>query len=138
MGLAMALREVSPSSREQWWKLLSEFVPLQADVGSFDCATASHSRSSRFAQDDRVEVDSSKRSSTSSTLLEPVAWNCFRILAFNDASRISMVIVGSLALRVKSGVNRIARGMGPWNPISRKRSEKWGTRQRLVNPGRSS
>lgn len=31
-----------------------------------------------------------------STLLEPVAWSCFRILASKDASRISMVMVGSL------------------------------------------
>jgi hypothetical protein len=30
-----------------------------------------------------------------------VAWSCFRILASNDASRISMVMVGSLGLRVR-------------------------------------
>jgi hypothetical protein len=29
---------------------------LQAGMGSFDCATASHSRSSRFAQDDGGEA----------------------------------------------------------------------------------
>lgn len=39
------------------------------------------------------KVASSKRSNTSSTLLEPVVWSCFRILASKDASRISMVMV---------------------------------------------
>ena len=72
--------------------------------GPFDCATASRSRSSRFAQDDRSEVVSSERSSTYSTLLEPVAWSCFRILASKDASRISMVMASSLGLRVREGV----------------------------------
>jgi hypothetical protein len=86
---------VLPRPLEQWWKLLSEFVALQAGMGSFDCAAASLLRSSRFAQDDSAEVVTSKRSSTSSTLLEPVAWSCFLILASNDASRISMVMVGS-------------------------------------------
>jgi len=67
---------------------------LPAGMGSFDCAAASHSRSSRFAQDDRAGVAASKRSSTSSTLLKPVAWSCLRILACKDASRISMVMIG--------------------------------------------
>jgi hypothetical protein len=35
------------------WKLLAGLMPLHAGMGSFDCAAASHSRSSRFAQDDR-------------------------------------------------------------------------------------
>ena len=46
----------------------------------------------------------SERSSTSSTLLEPVAWSCFRILASKDASRISMVMIGSPGLRVRERV----------------------------------
>jgi hypothetical protein len=50
---------------------------------------------------------SRRRGSTSSTLLEPVAWSCFWSLASKDASRISMVMVGS-------------RGMGPWNPTLHK------------------
>lgn len=43
----------------------------------------------------------SRRSSTSSTLLGPVAWSCFWSLASKDASRISMVVVGLLGLRVR-------------------------------------
>jgi hypothetical protein len=93
----------SPGGRELWWKLLSEFVALLAGMGSFDCAAASHLRSSRFALDDRAEVVSSKRSSTS-TLLEPVAWSCFWILASKDASRISMVMVRFLRFGVRERV----------------------------------
>jgi hypothetical protein len=62
-------------------------------------------------------------------LLEPVAWSCFWILASKDASRISMVMVGSLGLRVRERVgwiNKIPGGMGPWNPTSRKVREAWG------------
>jgi hypothetical protein len=33
-----------------------------------------------------------------------VAWSCFRILASEDASRISMVIVDSSGLRVRESV----------------------------------
>src|SRR5271166_3500851 len=56
------------------------------------------------AQDDRAGVAASRRSGTSSTLLEPVVWSCFRILASKDASRISMVMARSLGLRVRERV----------------------------------
>jgi len=52
MGLTMARQGVLSSRSGPWWKLLREFVALHAGMGSFGCAAASHSRSSRFAQDD--------------------------------------------------------------------------------------
>jgi hypothetical protein len=77
----MASRGVLPRQLERWWKLLSEFGALHAGMGSFDCAAASLLRSSRFAQDDKGEVVTNWRSSTSSTLLEPVVRVAFRSLA---------------------------------------------------------
>src|SRR5712691_13351358 len=57
--------------------------------------------SSRFSKSQRScsSCVSSKRSSTSSTLLEPVAWSCFWSLASKDASRISLVMAGSLGFK---------------------------------------
>jgi hypothetical protein len=92
------LRELSPRSREQWWKLPAGSASLHAGRDPSTALLLRDARSSRFAQDDRGEGASSRRSGTSSTLLEPVAWSCFRILASNDASRISMVMVRSLGL----------------------------------------
>ena len=63
-------------------------------------------------------------------IAEPVAWRCFWSLASNDASRISMVMVGSLGLRVRErvvvSINKIPRGMGRESYASQ-RSEKWAS-----------
>src|SRR5580704_13662219 len=55
------------------------------------------SRAFRFSKSQRSCSSwvSSKRSNTSSTLLEPVAWSCFWILACKVASRISIFILSS-------------------------------------------
>jgi len=67
---------------------------------------------------------SSRRSSTSSTLLEPVASSRFRSLASRDALRMVMVMVGEVSQQNRQGIGR-------WNQTSREGSEKlrvlWGS-----------
>src|SRR5882724_9838609 len=92
--------------------------------------------SSRFSRSQRScsSCVSSKRSSTSSTLLEPVAWSCFWILASNDGSRISMVMTSSLGQgygKERGESIKSPEGLGRGIPLLAKRqgTREMGTRR---------
>ena len=75
--------------------------------------------SARFSKSQRScsSCVSSRRSRTSPTLLEPVAWSCFRILASNDASRIQLTLATLQTCRLANGGHREAHAKsGRYSP----------------------